>query len=211
MRFGTSIISKSSSLTKFLYKYNKFDWNPGEFPQRDRINITWKIDKFINRPKSCDKVINFQRILIQEPIIPMIFHSYDLDLCRNYYDGSLHVSNWDTLIRRSSSLKPSPKLMAEYLPGKRWFGFMGNCRIRFPIEYNDDWRQGLCFPDEFLKYQISKVILRKEKYESRGFTITPIDNFEEELLENYKEYITKLEFFDELNIDLDSIHIDPIF
>jgi len=100
-------------------------------------------------------------------------------------------------------MRPNTKLSCEYIPSRFWFHLDG----RSPrAEFNN----GIWKPQEFLEYQSKRSLDRSAKYRNHGFTIHFIDNFEEELLESYKNIISSLEFFNELGINLDDLVPFPL-
>ncbi len=67
--------------------------------------------------KMCIKYNNnvqIQHIVIRSNIKHFISESFDIDLCKNIFNGNLYVYNWDNLIGRSSSIKPTWILTSGY-------------------------------------------------------------------------------------------------
>ena len=203
-----SVVRRYSPMTKFLYKH--FWASNGPTPGAietpyDPSNNNWRIKNF-KISSSSKKVQNFQYIIIDGKINKMIYFDYDLDLCRNYYNGELYVSSWDTLINRTSLLYPNIKTAWEYANDTSDYYLS---YIIPTISFN---------VEKFVNFQIEKSRSRFIKYSNRGFTIIPIDNFEQGILNNIRDYLNLLEkgvnMHTKINIlfkKLNRISIPPIF
>jgi len=124
--------------------------------------------------------VKFQRILLDEDIKQSIFFNYDLDICRNCFDGELYVYSWDNLINRQTMMYAKCKDVLGYAESD-----------------DDDNEEVIFFKDEgdtcfknlnkFVEYFTNRAASRIENYQRRGFEVIQEDNFNELVREQYAE------------------------
>jgi hypothetical protein len=121
---------------------------------------------------SVDKKIPLQHILIRHNIKEFIDKSFDIDICKNMYNGNLQVYSWDNLIQRSSCIKPTWILISGYISNM--------------IEDYEDDNEDIKGIDNIYFYK--KNMKRINKYINRGFNIYLHKNFNQigELFNKYK-------------------------
>jgi len=177
--YDSTYIKKNSKLTKFLFLSNPTEFRHVD-PETDEQS--WSVMNFefedINGRSQ-----NFQRILIRESARAAIFFDYDLDLCRNYFDGKLHVSSWSTLMSRTSLMMPNSHVALAYARK----GFYQNV-----LQMRENYYSIIKNINEYLDFQTKRSVNRYKKYVGRGFNIIPVDDFEQKLLDNTIQYLNDI-------------------
>lgn len=135
---------------------------------RERSSIYEDIIYIIREyKKDRDTKIMLQNILVRhDDIREFIEKSFDIDLCKNFYDGKLRVFSWDNLINRSSCITPTWILTSAYHLFKELSYFEDSMQIMY---HNKK-------PTQLIN---EKHIERMKKYNDRGFNIYPHKNFTE--------------------------------
>lgn len=117
---------------------------------------------YVEDHKNEMKQKEIQVIVIRYPLEEFIMYTFDIDICKNYFDGkNLKVFSWDNLFQRKCIAKGT--------------GLLAN----YECEKIDYITQEINY--ELIKNDKDHLNRRINKYKERGFNIT-IDNSEDQLL-----------------------------
>jgi hypothetical protein len=97
----------------------------------------------------------FQHIYIGADPKKFIKHTFDMDICQNFFDGKqLCVSRWDKLIDKKDFIKPNALL------------------LKFYLEHDTkDYSNEKAYKDDIYQTCLDKSEVRMKKYQERGFQI----------------------------------------
>lgn len=128
-----------------------------------------------------DNNISIQNILVNCNIMKFIDNSFDIEICKNIFNGTLMVKSWDNLFKRSSHIIPTWVLMVgnQYYCNdikifKKLIMYDDSCDISI-TKYHDK----NILKNKLLKELEEKHIYRGNKYIERGYNIYKHKNYYE--------------------------------